>query len=234
MPSYSQVHAWMESQVGVTETGGPDGRSGNVVPYWHDIGMDYDQGLSWCGAFQDAGAKATGLKLPGSMVSTQAGALAYAKIKRFYKSPKPGDHVFFDWYGTGIDHIGWVVAVNADNTLTTVEGNTSNVNGPIESQRNGGCVAKRIRQRNRTIAGYGRPTYTADKAPVPVVKHNPFNHHDSLVKWTQWALGVPVDGVPGPQTWTALRLFQQRHHIIAPHYPDTATIAALSVITHTT
>lgn len=234
MTTFSQLHAWEESQVGVTESGGPDGRSGNIVRYWHDIGMDTYQGQSWCGAFQDAAAKATGLKLPGSMVLTSAGAAAYKKARRWYSKPQLGDHVFFNWRRDGhIDHIGLVVGIGKG-FVTTIEANTSNVDGPPESQRNGGCVAKRIRKLNATVSGFGRPAYTADKIPVAVVKHNPFNHTDDLVRWTQWALGVPVDGKPGPATWTALRRFQARLHIVEAHYPGPKTIAALSVITHTT
>lgn len=234
MTTFSQEHAWEESQVGVVESGGPDGRSGNIVRYWEDIGEHYNEGQSWCGAFQDAAAKATGLKLPGSMVSTQAGAAAYQRAKQWHSTPAPGDHVFFGWNRDGvIDHIGFVVAVQPTQ-LITIEGNTSNVDGPPASQRNGGCVAKRVRRRDVTVVGFGRPTYTPDKKPVAVVKHNPFNSADDLVRWTQWALGVPVDGKPGAATWTALRQFQARLHIVEPHYPGPLTHAALSIITHTT
>jgi hypothetical protein len=66
----------------------------------------------------------------------------------------------------------------------------------------------------------------------PATKRNPFNHLDDLVRWTQWALGIPVDGTAGPQTWGTLRAFQRRHRIDATgSYPDPQSIALLSEIT---
>lgn len=67
----------------------------------------------------------------------------------------------------------------------------------------------------------------------PATKKNPFNHLDDLVRWTQWALGIHVDGIPGPITWAALRALQKRNHIPAnTSYPDPVSIAVLSEITH--
>jgi len=64
-------------------------------------------------------------------------------------------------------------------------------------------------------------------------KTNPYNRHDSLVKWTQWALGIPVDGIPGPQTWAALRALRKRNGIDQNlPYPDGATWRVLEQITH--
>lgn len=236
----NEAHAWLEAQVGVTETGGPDGHSGNIVPYWDFIGRPDLQGESWCGALEDAMAKAIGLHMP-SMISTHRGAAAFDRQGRFIRDPnggRPGDMVFFAWSGSkrleDIDHIEFLVQPNKDGTNTDIGGNTSAVGRSGQAQRNGGMVAKRNRDR-AYVVGYGRPDYAPPKPGAPrliVVKHNPYNRHDSLVRWTQWALGVPVDGVPGKATWTALRAFQARHGIRAPHYPDAATVAALAVITH--
>jgi hypothetical protein len=42
------------------------------------------------------------------------------------QNPQPGDLVLFDWDGDRkADHIGIVKSVNADGTITTIEGNTS-------------------------------------------------------------------------------------------------------------
>jgi hypothetical protein len=67
----------------------------------------------------------------------------------------------------------------------------------------------------------------------PATKHNPFNHLDDLVRWTQWALGIPVDGQAGPVTKAALAALRKRNHI-DPNlsYPDPKSIAVLSEITH--
>lgn len=68
---------------------------------------------------------------------------------------------------------------------------------------------------------------------APATKRNPFNHLDDLVRWTQWALGIPVDGKPGPQTKAALAALRRRNHIDPTlSYPDPVSIAVLSEITH--
>lgn len=75
----------------------------------------------------------------------------------------------------------------------------------------------------------------ADQHPTPPrpPKRNPFNHLDDLVRWTQWALGIPVDGKPGPQTKAALAALRRRNHIDPTlSYPDPVSIAVLSEITH--
>jgi hypothetical protein len=76
-PTYVAARTWLDSQVGTVERGGPDGHSGNIVPYWDDIGRHDLQGASWCGALQDDMARHIGLHLPSSMVSTHVGAQAF-------------------------------------------------------------------------------------------------------------------------------------------------------------
>ena len=234
MTSFAQMAAVEQSMVGVMERGGPDGHSGNIIAFWDEIGEHWNQGQPWCGAFQNAMAARVGLSIP-LLVSTVDGARSFQENKQWYTKGLAGDFVFFDWYGTGIDHIGWVLSANADGTYTTVEGNTSpGATDDVKYQQNGGMVAKRIRKSN--IAGFGRPVYTFGPLVHPVVirKTNPFNRHDSLVKWTQWALHVPVDGIPGPQTKAALAAFRARNGILPANgpYPDSRTQAALAVVTH--
>ncbi|MCU1588793.1 MAG: hypothetical protein JWP11_49 [Frankiales bacterium] len=75
----------------------------------------------------------------------------------------------------------------------------------------------------------------ADQHPSlpPATHKNPFNHLDDLVRWTQWALGIPVDGKPGAETKAALAALRKRNHIDpALSYPDPKSIAVLSQITH--
>jgi hypothetical protein len=143
------------TEVGYVEQGGADGHSGNIVKFWPEIGLGRDQGLSWCGAFQQAIAKRVGLTVP-SLIYTPTAAQFYKDTGRWFTEGHPGDLVFFDWYGTGIDHIGLVVAVNKDGTYQTVEGNTSA--GDSGSQRNGGGVYQRTRKAH--IAGFGQPVYS--------------------------------------------------------------------------
>jgi peptidoglycan hydrolase-like protein with peptidoglycan-binding domain len=65
-------------------------------------------------------------------------------------NPQPGDLVWFDWNGDGVtDHIGFVKSVNANGTITTIEGNTGGPNG-----REG--VWEKTRTWD-TIAGFASP-----------------------------------------------------------------------------
>jgi len=115
------------------------------------------QGASWCGAFCQAISKRVGLTVP-SLIYTPAAAQFYKDHGAWStRGGRPGDFVFFDWYGTGIDHIGIVVEARADGSYSTVEGNTSA--GDAGSQRNGGGVYRRTRSSH--IAGFGHPTFSA-------------------------------------------------------------------------
>lgn len=129
----------------------------------------------WCGAFVNWCAKQVGLKIP-DCTYTPAGAKAFAELKRWQSvadaEPMPGDIVFFDFPADGIDrisHVGIVEAVNANGTVTCIEGNTApDTKG---DQRNGGQVARKIRAykvKNRGklkpslpvfIVGFGRPKF---------------------------------------------------------------------------
>jgi len=129
----------------------------------------------WCGAFVNWVFKEVGVKIP-NCVSTLAGATAFKKNKAWQDAesatPEIGDCVFFDFPHDGIDrisHIGIVIKVNADGTVTTIEGNTA----PDKKgdQRNGGQVCEKVRaykKKNRGklkpslpvhIVGFGKPTF---------------------------------------------------------------------------
>lgn len=66
---------------------------------------------------------------------------------------RPGDLVFFRFSGAAVQHIGLVEQVNADGTLTTIEGNTA-----VGNEVSGGRVMRRIRP-VRYAAGACRPAY---------------------------------------------------------------------------
>lgn len=133
------------------------------------------QFLPWCGSFVMWCANGVKLKLP-NCVSTAAGAAAFKKKGAWQDAavavPEPGDIVFFDFPGDGVDrisHVGIVVRDNGDGTIATVEGNTS----PDKrgDQRNGGEVclktrAYKIKNRSKirpslpvSVVGFGRPTF---------------------------------------------------------------------------
>src|SRR5690625_3068637 len=83
-------------------------------------------------------------------------------IWRGLQKPVAGDIVVFDWQKNGwADHIGFVEAVK-DNTITTIEGNTSRQ------------VARRTYPWNDwRVAGYARPKY-----PISEIKTSNTSIHD--------------------------------------------------------
>ncbi len=81
----------------------------------------------------------------------------FRKKSRFFTSGfKPGDIVFFGKTKNGTaTHVGIIEDVNADGTVTTIEGNTS-----VTSDDNGGAVMRRVRGNGSLqIIGVGRPAY---------------------------------------------------------------------------
>jgi hypothetical protein len=129
----------------------------------------------WCGSFVNWCANQVGLKIP-NCVYTPAGAAAFIKKDQWEKAeeavPLPGDIVFFDFPGDGIDrisHVGIVVKDNGDGTVTCIEGNTA----PDKKgdQRNGGEVCRKVRAYKKkngsklrrsqvvSIVGFGKPVF---------------------------------------------------------------------------
>ena len=114
-------------------------------------------GYAWCDMFHDwIHLKAWGAPLAMQVLcqpeySAGAGckysAQYYKNAGRWHTSnPESGDQIFF-YYGGDINHTGIVESVSG-NTVTTIEGNTSDV------------VARRTYNTgNSTIAGYGTPRY---------------------------------------------------------------------------
>ena len=92
----------------------------------------------------------------------------YRKNNQFFLTdPKPGDLVFFRFGQSSreTNHIGIVESVNANGSVNTIEGNTSDA-----SANNGGMVMRRVRSAG--IVGYARPNYDPEIIELPAIFQN--------------------------------------------------------------
>jgi surface antigen len=219
-------------EVALAEVGTVEGPKDNQTKYGAFTKANFQP---WCGSFVMWCGNQAGVKVPNT-VYTPGGAEAFTKQKRWYdaatSTPEPGDIVYFDFPGDGVDrisHVGIVVKDNKDGTMTTIEGNTAgNAKG---DQRNGGECCKKVRAYRKDnkaklvvgVVGWGRPDYTASAAnPVTPKEVKPIDPNTypgetidpgesgPHVKTVQTALGIkPADGVYGPVTKKAVIAFQK-------------------------
>ena len=160
----------------------PTGNSGgnNWTKYARDLDAipDYyngqKNGYAWCDIFVDwCFFKCFGEEKGREMLyqpkqSAGAGCLYsagyYKQANAFHRSnPRLGDQIFFSYSAGEYSHTGIIVDVNG-NTITTVEGNTSD------------SVGRRTYETsNRSIAGYGTPNWDLAleiwERPFVVVEH---------------------------------------------------------------
>jgi hypothetical protein len=223
-------------EVATAEIGTIEGPKDNQTKYGAFTKVNFQP---WCGSFVMWCANEAGVKVPNT-VSTVAGADAFKKQKRWYDNdgtnvPEPGDVIYFDFPGDGVDrisHVGIVAKVDAKSGIAIcIEGNTAG--NPKGDQRNGGetCKKERAFRKNNAkkllmgVVGWGRPDYAGSTAnPVaPKVAKAPVT--DPLVypgetidpgesgihiKTIQQKLGVPKpDGAYGPVTKKAIVAFQK-------------------------
>jgi peptidoglycan hydrolase-like protein with peptidoglycan-binding domain len=184
----------------------PPGSNHNFITVWY--GFDGP----WCDmAVSYEAAHSNNLSaVMGKFAYTVAHAQAFQNAGRWHYGLggiRPGDVVFFDWAGggsiAGIDHVGMVEAVHSNGTITTLEGNTSDM------------FLRRVR--SACVVGYGRPAY-GDAAPMPSSDGMlRLGSTGNAVKTLQSHLntvmhsGLVVDGQFGPLTDTALRSFQSKY-----------------------
>ena len=135
-------------------------------------------GFPWCDVFVDyLFVKTFGEKLGREMLcqpekSMGAGCLYsaqyYKQAGRFHRNaPNPGDQIFFSYSAGEYSHTGIVEQVNGD-TVTTIEGNTSD------------SVGRRTYNiGNQSIAGYGTPNWKLAEDWVVV-------EHGEIVNSSEW------------------------------------------------
>jgi len=147
------------SQIGTVQAA--DGSN----PYGAAYGMNK---VAWCAQFvwwvgQQAGA---GALIPKAAYTPTLAAW-FQQRGQASRSPRVGSLVLFDWPGDGVDrisHVGLVEAVNADGTITTIEGNTTS--GAAGNQRMGGGVWRRKRSTSAVVV-YGHPAYDGAATAPP-------------------------------------------------------------------
>lgn len=107
----------------------------------------------------------------------------YQSIGRFSTSiteARPGDLVLYNWDGGEVDHIGILICVNKNGTITTIEGNTAF--DEAGKQNDGGAVARKVRS-TKNVTGFAHPDYT-----------------DTNVNITNPAVpGAPAINIPDPK-----------------------------------
>jgi peptidoglycan hydrolase-like protein with peptidoglycan-binding domain len=206
MGSVAGMLAAARSLLGTGEN--PPGSNHNFITTWYGFdGAWCDMAVSYAAAHSDNLSACT-----GKHAWTVEHATAFKNAGRWHYGlggVRAGDIVFFDWSGggtiSGIDHVGVVEAVHSNGTITTLEGNTSNV------------FARRVRR--ASVVGYGRPAY-GNAAPMPSSDGTLRRGSTGTgVRTLQTNLnkvmgsGLVVDGSLGPATEAALKAFQSKYKL---------------------
>lgn len=199
----------MRALIGLGEY--PPGSNRNKVTSWYNmVGPWCDMAITYAAAHSD-NLSAVG----GRYAYTVWHAQKFQSMGRWHYGIggiRPGDIVFFDWSGSrrvgSIDHVGIVEAVHSNGTITTIEGNTSDV-----------CM--RRKRTSAYIVGYGRPAYGSGGSSMPPNDGQlRRGSTGTAVRTLQSNLntvmrsGLVVDGQFGPATDAALRSFQSRYGLV--------------------
>jgi hypothetical protein len=152
----SAVLAVAAREIGYHE--GPGGANKYGAAYGMDRVAWCNQFTWWC--FTQAGAAA----LTPKSAYTPTTASWYQQKGRADRVARPGDLVFYNWPGDGVDriqHVGLVERILNASTIQTIEGNTTTGSGG--NQSDGGWVARRTRSTSAVVL-FGHPAY--DDAPA--------------------------------------------------------------------
>ena len=125
----------------------------------------------------------------------------YRKKGQWFSEPKVGDLALFDFSGKGVaSHIGIVASVNADGSITTVEGNTA-----LTNDDNGGAVMLRIRKRS-AVRGFARPAYEDKDGTVDNLLADGIITAENAANWCAFLSGTAI---PKPEY---IRALLDRYH----------------------
>lgn len=187
----SKLLSVARKQIGVKEAGSSNKVKYNTEYYGRAVsGSAYP----WCCVFVWWVFKHAGLSklfYGGGKTAACRTAMAWFKKKgRFYKKPKVGDVVFFDFTGCGVSHhVGIVEKVKSNGSVVTIEGNASN----------------RVRRLTRKsgIMGYGRPAYSSSK------KSSTSSSSSSSSKSSNKVQVFSASSKEKIQEWGTLRYFEE-------------------------
>lgn len=259
MTTFADLKHQFDLLNGYEETGGPSGHDGNVTKLWAELQPSL-QGAPWCAACDCYCWKHAGHPFPAIDhawgFSYCPDAVVWAKKNGLWSASghyEPGDTTFWDFTGHGVaEHTGTVVEDRGGAGVYEFEGNTMPSLGG--NQANGGGAYYKIRPHGSQLLGVlkssrwltDHPQHTAPPKPKPR-KVNPFHYdahflplHEGVrdhgkdfdVHWAQWALSIPVDGVFGPQTEHAVRVYQQHRGLHVDGVIGPQTASALMHVTH--
>ncbi len=175
----------------------------NHTPFgrWYDDRLD---GQPWCAMFVSFCTYVVGMPLP---IQTSKGYSYCPNGVQWFKdqgrwyttNPQPGDIVFYDFDGQGVEHTGIVKSAD-QNAIIAIEGNTSAVN-----QANGGEVQQKTRSFS-AIVGFGRPAYDGNDIGA-IAKGVP------LIPAQLISTGEPLFASPDILTWK--QQMQRRGWLVA-------------------
>ena len=124
--SGNAIVAAAESQVGATEQP-PGSNDGPQIATYRSAVAGAQAGEPWCAYFASWAAAQAGTPLGpngqglGSVSEIASWASSTGKLLPASAAPAPGDFILF-----GGEHVGIVESLNADGSLTTIEGNSGN------------------------------------------------------------------------------------------------------------
>lgn len=140
------------SRIGIHEQPAGTNSGPEVDTYMQSIGLAPHHGFSWCMAFQFDCFKtaAAALNVPNTAVKTGGCLYAWQNAKPEQKAHTPSvGSVYILDLGHGHGHTGIVEKINADGTITGIEGNSNN-NGSADGE----AVVRHIRKQGAPIIGY--------------------------------------------------------------------------------
>jgi hypothetical protein len=205
------------SQIGTVEN--PPGSNRVLYSIWYRlIGP-------WCAMFVSWVAyKAGATKIIPRTARVASAKKWYQDHGQWHTSnPRKGDQVIYKF-----SHTGLIEAVNADGTLTVIEGNTDKAGG-----RTGGKVMRQYR-RTSIVDGYGRPKYAPAVKKVPTLSRYlrrgstglAVTNLQKFLNAKGYAVGA-ADGDFGPRTDRGVRAFQRAKRLTADGVVGRATASAI-------